>query len=663
MKFNTYEILKDTGIRLWPYFKPSLKNVMRTTALASAVALPIISNIIVNAAFLTDDNDTNNTNDSESGNDHKDFNIMMSLASVTTIALFTAAQYAISTFLTTSTMQAMKEDNVKLLMDEKSKFLMHGDVKGISSLQYPTVGLGTRDFAGNAVTMLVGMPMYTISSLTSLVNIATVTNVTTSAVIFAFIGGSITVSFACGKAYMFYQQHNQEIENKLVGRVGFIEAHREAITLMKAVSPERVALLEELDRVTSTIPKLTILNFSNDTVIAIATSIASQFLGGYYKNDFIPNLDNTNAKVLNIMITLLMSSMVQVVQIMAGNYTYTKLNLKELNALEKAHKDCLLVHNTNNKMQLKFLGNKLSIINLSVYKTNSEDVEILESSTMFDNLNINLDLDKIYKLSGKSASGKTTLLKAITNNWQYTDGIVSWPANAENNIYFIPQHTFIPPGTLVEVLTYPFKPKDFLKNYFTTEDNLYTNSKDETTFLTDYEMLENENIMIEPMLSQVYQLNIRTKDEQSFKSKDIPKLISKIKQLLKEVKLLPNAIRENEIESENIKWYERLSGGEIQKIGIVRALLTECQFIIMDESTSALDLENREIVYQVIKKHISKLKNHMIIYTEHGFTPNFADVVLEINGQNLSIKDSGEGHNLLETTLIGTNNDYGAIYN
>ena len=54
-------------------------------------------------------------------------------------------------------------------------------------------------------------------------------------------------------------------------------------------------------------------------------------------------------------------------------------------------------------------------------------------------------------------------------------------------------------------------------------------------------------------------------------------------------------------------------GGEIQRIGIARALMRQPQILIMDEATSALDLKNeREIIEDLIKIH-----NLTIIFVTH----------------------------------------------
>ena len=136
-------------------------------------------------------------------------------------------------------------------------------------------------------------------------------------------------------------------------------------------------------------------------------------------------------------------------------------------------------------------------------------------------------------------------------------------------------------------------------------------------------------------------LLVVAKEESSIQYNIMFLLIDKVKSLLTAVKLLPSVIREeDELEAENINWNNRLSGGEKQKIGIIRALLVNPKFIIMDEATSALDIANKQIVYKVVKDYIASLQeNYTIIYTDHGVTESFVDTILTISGQSLEYHD------------------------
>lgn len=49
-----------------------------------------------------------------------------------------------------------------------------------------------------------------------------------------------------------------------------------------------------------------------------------------------------------------------------------------------------------------------------------------------------------------------------------------------------------------------------------------------------------------------------------------------------------------------------LSGGEHQRVGICRALLSESPVVIFDEPTSALDLQSKSLVLQMLEKYQNK---------------------------------------------------------
>ena len=60
---------------------------------------------------------------------------------------------------------------------------------------------------------------------------------------------------------------------------------------------------------------------------------------------------------------------------------------------------------------------------------------------------------------------------------------------------------------------------------------------------------------------------------------------------------------------------ENLSGGQLQRLAIVRALYHNSRVIIFDEGTSALDDENQVIVLDMLKNLKS---NRIIIFSTHN---------------------------------------------
>ena len=101
--------------------------------------------------------------------------------------------------------------------------------------------------------------------------------------------------------------------------------------------------------------------------------------------------------------------------------------------------------------------------------------------------------------------------------------------------------------------------------------------------------------------------------------------ISKIEEF---VKSLPN--KENEIVGER---GIRISGGQIQRLGIARALYRKPEILILDEATSSLDIETENLFIEAISQIKDKIT--IIIITHRLSTLKICDEVYEIRGGKL----------------------------
>ena len=102
------------------------------------------------------------------------------------------------------------------------------------------------------------------------------------------------------------------------------------------------------------------------------------------------------------------------------------------------------------------------------------------------------------------------------------------------------------------------------------------------------------------------------------------KALDKAKNIIKKMGLIS---RINHYPSE-------LSGGEVQRISIARALINEPQIILADEPTGSLDQSTAKEVFDILYK--LKSSNRLIIYATHNrFFANMADCKLEMIDGNI----------------------------
>ena len=197
-------------------------------------------------------------------------------------------------------------------------------------------------------------------------------------------------------------------------------------------------------------------------------------------------------------------------------------------------------------------------------------------------INYSFKKGKIYSLMGPSGSGKSTLLNILSMIDKPTSGSLL----IDNDII----------------------------NFSETVKNDKIRSKkigiiyQQNNLLPDFTALEN-----------VYFASLALNDDKK-------NSIIKARKIIKSMGLIS---REHHYPSE-------LSGGEMQRIALARALINEPEIILADEPTGSLDQVTAKEVFKVLFK--LKNENRLVIYATHNrFFANMADCKLEMIGGNIKI--------------------------
>ena len=200
--------------------------------------------------------------------------------------------------------------------------------------------------------------------------------------------------------------------------------------------------------------------------------------------------------------------------------------------------------------------------------------------TVLKKISYNFKKGKVYSLVGPSGSGKSTLLNILSLIDRPSVGSIKIEKNDIN---------FSNTSTIDKV-----RAKKIGIIY--QQNNL----------LPDFTALEN-----------VYLASLALDDNKN-------KSLDKAKSIIKKMGLIN---RSNHYPSE-------LSGGEIQRISIARALINEPQIILADEPTGSLDQSTAKEVFDILYK--LKSSNRLIIYATHNrFFANMADCELEVIDGNI----------------------------
>jgi len=220
------------------------------------------------------------------------------------------------------------------------------------------------------------------------------------------------------------------------------------------------------------------------------------------------------------------------------------------------------------------MNNLISLKNISKSFSNNRKINVLKK------INYSFTKGKIYSLVGPSGSGKSTLLNVLSMIDKPTTGsllIGNTPVNFNDN----------------------------------SKNDKIRSSKigiiyQQNNLLPDFTALEN-----------VYLAGLALTNDK----KNSINLAKKI------IKTMGLSSREAHFPSE-------LSGGEMQRIAMARALINEPEIILADEPTGSLDQTTAKEVFNVLYK--LKNKNRLIIYATHNrFFANMADCKLEMIDGNI----------------------------
>jgi ABC-type lipoprotein export system ATPase subunit len=218
--------------------------------------------------------------------------------------------------------------------------------------------------------------------------------------------------------------------------------------------------------------------------------------------------------------------------------------------------------------------------NLISLKKISKSFSINRKIPVLKNINFSFKSGIVYSLMGPSGSGKSTLLNILSMIDKPTNGSLFLNNNKIN--------------FLETVINDKIRSKKIGIIY--QQNNL----------LPDFTALEN-----------VYLAGLALTDHKK-------NSIERAKKIIKKMGLVS---REHHYPSE-------LSGGEMQRIAIARALINEPEIILADEPTGSLDQSKAKEVFQIL--YNLKNKNRIIIYATHNrFFANMADCKLEMIDGNI----------------------------
>ena len=225
------------------------------------------------------------------------------------------------------------------------------------------------------------------------------------------------------------------------------------------------------------------------------------------------------------------------------------------------------------------MNNLIEIKNLVKQYDSHKKIKILNK------INFSFKKGKVYSLVGPSGSGKSTLLNLLSLIDRPSSGYIKI---SNKNINFLDS---------------------------SINDELRANKigiiYQDNNLLSDFNALEN-----------VYLARLSIDNNKNKAIEDSKKIIQ-------------NLGLSNRLEH----FPSELSGGEMQRIAIARALLNSPEIILADEPTGSLDYRNAKEVYKILFK-LKRFDRLIIFATHNRYFANMADCKIELIGGKIKVTNA-----------------------
>lgn len=223
---------------------------------------------------------------------------------------------------------------------------------------------------------------------------------------------------------------------------------------------------------------------------------------------------------------------------------------------------------------------------LELKNGNKEYITANEKIIALDNVNIKLELGKIYLIYGHSGSGKSTLIHVLGLLDKLDSGSLLLDNEEINN------------------LNEKEKAKIRMNNI---------------GFVFQSYFLDKQINALENVMMPMYINSKIKKQNRKYLAEKLLKLVGLEKRMMH----FPN----------------QLSGGEQQRVAIARALSNDPTIILADEPTGNLDKTNEENIIDIFIK-LKKLNKCIVIVTHNENLKQYADVIYEMdNGKLKEVKN------------------------